>query len=88
MSISFREFLAGQKQRSGRWWSIVRAGLADGSLPEFENWEAVRRFVSGQRDHRLKLEDVRREWSAYTAEMRRMESGRSNGPGAPKAGDA
>ena len=76
---------AGQKQRSNQWWSIVRSGLADGSLPELESWEAVRRFVSGQRGPRVSLEDARREWSAYTARIRKLESGRRNGVGARRS---
>lgn len=79
MVKSFREFLTSQKQRSSVWWEIVRTERREGTLPDLDSWREVQQFVTSRRRPKLKLEDGRATWSAYTHATRRARLGRKHG---------
>lgn len=66
MPKTFREYVAGRKRMSiTAWGDFVRAGLKNGTLPNFESWKELRAFVLNYSAMNIKLDDAQATWHRY-----------------------
>jgi hypothetical protein len=65
MKQTFRDYLAGKKLPYTAWGDLCRFELAKGTMPNFENWADVRKYVEGLPGLNINIADARSTWHSF-----------------------